>query len=70
MGKRNLSSIQFIERYRFVEETQDDEVKHRMHYSLMLSYEEEESVFGYFTSHRKLYEAFLADYFTETEGSI
>ena len=41
-----------------------------MHYSLMLSFEEEESMFSYFSSHHKLYDAFLADYFNEVEGSI
>lgn len=53
-----------------MEEGYGEEVKHRIQYSLMLNYQEEEGVLSYFTPNHKLYDLFLGDYLVEHEGGL
>lgn len=40
----------------------EGENRHKIHYSLMLNYEEEEGMLNYFSPQYRLYDSFLADY--------
>ena len=54
--------MQFIERYHFKEEHEGDELKSKIHYSLIFNYEEDKGLLSYFSSKDKLYETFITEH--------
>ena len=51
MGKCNDFLIKFTEKYHFIDETINDEVKPKIYYYLILNYREEEGgIFNYLNS--------------------
>lgn len=71
MGKCNHFLIKFTQKYHFIDETINDEIKPKIYYSLILNYREEEGgIFSYLNSQAKLMEMFVTDYLIHDEKGV